>query len=58
MRQVTGPGRWVWVLAGLLIAVALAIPGTRFFDSIVVNWHPQPPAGSGVTVHATPTSAP
>ena len=57
MRQVTGPGRWVWVLSGLLIAAALAIPGTRLFDSILVNWHPQPP-GNNVTVHATPTAAP
>ncbi len=57
MREVTGPGRWVWVLCGLLIAAALAIPGTRFFDSTLVNWHPMPP-GTSVTVHATPASAP
>ena len=30
---VTGPGRWIWVLAGLLTAAALVIPGTRLIDS-------------------------
>jgi hypothetical protein len=55
VRQVTAPGRWVWVLAGLLTALALLIPGTRLIDS--PGWHAQPP-GDSVTVHATPTAAP
>jgi hypothetical protein len=59
MRQVTPPGRWVWVLAGLLTAAALLIPGTRLIDSIWTSWSTQPPPSIGnVTVHATPTAAP
>jgi hypothetical protein len=59
MRQVTPPGRWIWLLAGLLTAAALLIPGTRLIDSTWTSWHTQPPAGvSNVTVHATPTAAP
>jgi hypothetical protein len=59
MRQVTPPGRWVWVLAGLLTAAALLIPGTRLIDSVWTSWPTQPaPAVTSVTVHATPTAAP
>jgi hypothetical protein len=56
MREVTGPGRWVWVLAGLITAVALVIPGTRLIDSAWLRWRVAPP-GNSVSVHATPTSA-
>ena len=59
MRQVTPPGRWVWVLAGLLTAAVLLIPGTRLIDSVWASWPTQPPAGvTNVVVHATPTAAP
>jgi hypothetical protein len=57
MREVTGPGRWVWVLAGLITAAALVIPGTRLIDSAWLRWQVAPP-GSSVSVRATPTSAP
>ena len=33
MREVTAPGRWVWVLAGLVTAAVLAVSGTRLIDS-------------------------
>jgi hypothetical protein len=33
MRAVTGPGRWVWGLSGLVAAAALAVPGIRIIDS-------------------------
>jgi hypothetical protein len=33
MRAVTGPGRWVWGLSGLVTAAALAVPGIRIIDS-------------------------
>jgi hypothetical protein len=29
MRAVAGPGRWVWVLSGLVTAAILAVPGAR-----------------------------
>jgi hypothetical protein len=56
-RTVSGPGRWVWALAGLITAVALVIPGTRLIDSAWLKWRVEPP-GNSVSVHATPTSAP
>jgi hypothetical protein len=53
MRAVTGQrGRWVWVLAGLVTAAALVVPGTRLIDSAGVPWHPQPTA---TVTHAVPT---
>ena len=57
MREVTGPGRWVWALAGLITAAALVIPGTRLIDSAWLRWRVEPP-GNSVSVHPTPTSAP
>ena len=32
MRAVAGPGRWVWVLSGLVTAAVLAGPGARLID--------------------------
>ena len=29
MRAVAGPGRWIWVLSGLVTAAVLVIPGAR-----------------------------
>jgi hypothetical protein len=57
MREVTGPGRWVWVLVGLIAATALVIPGTRLIDFAWLRWRVEPP-GNSVSVHPTPTSAP
>jgi hypothetical protein len=55
-RTVSGPGRWVWALAGLITAVALVIPGTRLIDTAWLWWRVEPP-GNSVSVHATPTAA-
>jgi hypothetical protein len=55
-RTVSGPGRWVWALAGLITAAALVIPGTRLIDFAWLRWQVAPP-GSSVSVHPTPTSA-
>ena len=43
MRAITGPGRWVWGLSGLVTVVALAVPGIRVI-------HP-----GGLAMHVTPT---
>ena len=43
MRAVTGPGRWVWGLSGLVTAAALAVPGIRLIDS------------GGLVQHVTPS---
>jgi hypothetical protein len=32
MRAVAGPGRWVWVLSGLVTAAILVVPGARLID--------------------------
>jgi hypothetical protein len=32
MRAVAGPGRWVWVLSGLVTAAVLVVPGARLID--------------------------
>jgi hypothetical protein len=62
MRTVTGPagspnrGRWVWVLAGLVTAGALVIPGAKLFDSAGVPVRPQPQA-TATLAHAVPTPA-
>jgi hypothetical protein len=56
-RTVSGPGRWVWALAGLITAAALVIPGTRLIDPAWLRWQVAPPANS-VSAHPTPTSAP
>jgi hypothetical protein len=68
MREVTAPGRWVWVLAGLVTAAVLAISGTRLIDSAWLGWPAQPPGisvsahpaptGPGGSAHPTPASAP
>jgi hypothetical protein len=55
-RTVSGPGRWVWALAGLITAVALVIPGTRLIDSVWLWWRVEPP-GNSVSAQPTPTSA-
>ena len=57
MRTVSGAGRWVWALAGLITAVALVIPGTRLIDFGWLRWQVAPP-GSSASVHPTPASAP
>jgi hypothetical protein len=44
------PMTWVWVLVGLITAVALVIPGTRLLDA--PPWH-LPPAVHGA-VHVQP----
>jgi hypothetical protein len=54
-RTVSGPGRWVWALAGLITAVALVIPGTRLIDTAWLRWRAEPP-GNSVSAHPTPTS--
>jgi hypothetical protein len=52
MRAVTGPdggarprlaSRWVWGLSGLVVAAALAVPGTRLLALGGVPWHQPPP---------------
>ncbi|MGH8921099.1 MAG: hypothetical protein ACRD0H_22665, partial [Actinomycetes bacterium] len=43
MRAITGPGRWVWGLSGLVTVAALAVPGIRVIDS------------GGLAMHVTPT---
>jgi hypothetical protein len=43
MRAITGPGRWVWGLSGLVTVAALAVPGIRVIDS------------GALAMHATPT---
>jgi hypothetical protein len=58
MRLLNPPGRWVWILAGLLTAAALIIPGTRLLAAAGHEWHVYSPPASNVSVHATPTSAP
>jgi hypothetical protein len=58
MPLLNPPGRWVWILAGLLTAVALIIPGTRLLAAAGHEWHVYPPPATSVSVHATPTSAP
>jgi hypothetical protein len=55
-RPVSGPGRWVWALAGLITAVVLVIPGTRLIDPVWLRWQVAPP-GHSVSAHPTPTSA-
>ena len=37
MRAVAGPGRWVWVLSGLVTAAVLAVPGARLIDRAVAG---------------------
>jgi hypothetical protein len=32
MRAVAGPGRWVWILSGLVTAAVLVVPGARLID--------------------------
>jgi hypothetical protein len=60
MRTVTGSmsspnrGRWVWILAGLVTAGALVIPGAKLFDSAGVPVRPQPQA-TATLAHAVPT---
>jgi len=54
-RPASGPGRWVWAVAGLITAVFLVIPGTRLID-FALRWHAEPP-GTSVSAHPTPTSA-
>jgi hypothetical protein len=51
MRAVAGPARpafrpasrWLWGLSGLVVAAALAVPGTRLIDLGGVPWHQPPP---------------
>ncbi len=68
MRAVTAPARpmsrWVWGLSGLVVAAALAVPGTRLMALGGVPWHQPPPLRvamsslteaqpvTGVTVHS------
>lgn len=58
MREVTGPGRWVWGLSGLVTAVALAVPGIRIIDSggQAENAQPQSTTTRTVTVPQPVTS--
>jgi hypothetical protein len=43
MRAVTGPGRWVWGLSGLVTAAALVFPGTRLLVGSAGHvWHVTP----------------
>jgi hypothetical protein len=58
MRAVTGPGRWVWGLSGLVTAVALAVPGIRIIDSggQAENAQPQSTTTRTVTVPQPVTS--
>ncbi|MGH3199822.1 MAG: hypothetical protein ACRDOH_25240 [Streptosporangiaceae bacterium] len=42
MRAVTGPGRWVWGLSGLVTAAALAVPGIRVIGSGGLAQHVSP----------------
>jgi hypothetical protein len=54
MRAVAGPGRWVWVLSGLVTAAVLVIPGARLIDlgygSVQASAEPQAVTTRTVTV--------
>jgi hypothetical protein len=58
MRAVTGPGRWVWAVSGLVTAAVLAVPGTQLITGsgtgtlgFPMSGHPVP----SVTVTRTMT---
>jgi len=45
MRAVAAPGRWVWVVSGLVTAAALAVPWTLLITTpgLPLSAHPAPP---------------
>jgi hypothetical protein len=58
MRAVAAPGRWVWGLAGLVTAAAIAVPGTRLITTagVPVQAPPLDVATRTVTVPQPVTS--
>jgi len=60
MRAVAGPGRWVWVLSGLVTAAVLAVPGARLIDRgygpVQASAEPQAVTSRTVTVPQPVTS--
>jgi hypothetical protein len=56
MRPVASRGRWVWILSGLVTAVALAVPGARLIASAGAT--PQQPQNTVTRAVPTPQPAP